>query len=91
MIDRYTRPQMAAVWDEHTKLGHWLRIEILATECRAGKGLVPAEDLETIKAKAAFDVERVKQIERKTRHTSRRSSTTSPRTSDRRPSTCTTA
>jgi adenylosuccinate lyase len=68
LIDRYTRPQMAAVWDEQTKLGHWLRIEILATECRAGKGLVPAEDLETIKARASFDVERVKQIERKTRH-----------------------
>jgi adenylosuccinate lyase len=68
LIDRYTRPQMAAVWDEQTKLGHWLKIEILATECRAAKGLVPAKDLDTIKARAAFDVERVKEIERKTRH-----------------------
>lgn len=59
---------MAAVWSEETKLGHWLRIEILATECRTGKGQVPAEDLQTIKEKATFDVERVKQIERKTRH-----------------------
>ena len=59
---------MAAVWSEQTKLSHWLRIEILATECRAGKGLVPMEDLETIKAKASFDLNRVKEIERKTRH-----------------------
>ena len=68
MIDRYSRPAMAAVWSEQTKLGHWLTIEILATECRTGKGLVPAEDLAEIKAKAAFDVERVKEIEKKTRH-----------------------
>ncbi|HVL50878.1 MAG TPA: lyase family protein, partial [Actinomycetota bacterium] len=68
MIDRYTRPAMAAVWSEQTKLGHWLRIEILATEYRANQGLVPAEDLEAIRAKAAFDVDRVKEIERKTRH-----------------------
>ena len=59
---------MAAVWSEQTKLGHWLRIEILATEYRANQGLVPAEDLEAIRAKAAFDVDRVKEIERKTRH-----------------------
>ncbi|MEX2588214.1 MAG: adenylosuccinate lyase [Actinomycetota bacterium] len=68
MIDRYTRPQMAAVFSEQTKLEHWLQIEILATQVRAERGEVPAEDLETIKQKAAFDIERVKQIERKTRH-----------------------
>ncbi len=59
---------MAAVWSEQTKLSHWLNIEILATESRVMRGEVPAEDLEIIKAKAAFDVERVKEIERKTRH-----------------------
>ncbi|MBW3591962.1 MAG: adenylosuccinate lyase [Actinobacteria bacterium] len=68
MIDRYTRPQMAAIFSEQAKLEHWLQIEILATEVRAERGEVPAEDLEVIKQKAAFDVERVKEIERKTRH-----------------------
>lgn len=68
MIDRYTRPEMAAVWSEQTKLSHWLNIEILATEARVKRGQVPAEDLEEIRAKAAFDVERVKEIEKKTRH-----------------------
>lgn len=68
MIERYTRPEMAAVWSEVTKLSHWLRIEILATEARAKLGAVPAEDLAEIKLKASFDVERVKDLERKTRH-----------------------
>lgn len=68
MIDRYTRPQMAAVWAEQNKLDHWLQIEILATEVRFERGEVPAEEMAAIKDKAAFDVERIKEIERKTRH-----------------------
>ncbi|MDQ4148598.1 MAG: adenylosuccinate lyase [Actinomycetota bacterium] len=68
MIERYTRPKMAKVWSEQAKLSHWLRIEILATEARARRGEVPAEDLEEIKQKASFDIARVKEIERRTRH-----------------------
>ncbi|MGQ0680425.1 MAG: adenylosuccinate lyase [Actinomycetota bacterium] len=68
MIDRYTRPEMAAVWSEQTKLNHWLQIEILVTECRVIRGDVPAEDLEQIRAAARIDVERIKEIEKKTRH-----------------------
>jgi adenylosuccinate lyase len=59
---------MGAVWSEETKLANWLRIEILATEARTLRGEVPPEDLEEIKAKAAFDVERVLEIEKVTRH-----------------------
>lgn len=68
MIDRYTRPAMAKVWDDHTKFGHWLQIEILAVEARAARGEVPAEDLAEIKSKAAFDPERIRDLERKTQH-----------------------
>jgi adenylosuccinate lyase len=68
VIDRYTRPRMGAVWIEETKLANWLRIEILATEARALRGEVPQEDLEEIKAKATFDVDRVLEIEKITRH-----------------------
>jgi len=68
LIDRYTRPEMAAVWSEDAKLGHWLRIEILAVEARVIKGEVPAQDLAEIKARAAFDLARVAEIERVTRH-----------------------
>lgn len=68
MIERYTRPEMGAIWSEETKFSHWLKIEILVTEARADRGEVPSEDLETIKNKAAFDPERIKDLERKTRH-----------------------
>ncbi|MGH2719086.1 MAG: adenylosuccinate lyase [Actinomycetota bacterium] len=68
MIDRYTRPQMAAVWSEEAKLGHWLDVEILAVEARVAKGEVPAEDLAEIKAKAGFDPARIAEIELRTRH-----------------------
>jgi len=68
LIDRYSRPEMAAVWSEVRKLSHWLRIEILAVAARVARGEVPAADLEEIRAKAAFDLERVAEIERTTRH-----------------------
>lgn len=68
MIERYTRPDMAAVWSEETKLAHWLAIEILATEARARRGEVPEQDLAEIKDKAAFDAARIRDLERKTRH-----------------------
>lgn len=68
MIERYARPNMAAVWSEETKFSHWLRIEILAVEARVRRGEVAAADLEEIKKKASFDVERIRDLERKTQH-----------------------
>lgn len=68
MIERYTRPQMAAVWGEQAKVANWLRIEIMAVEARVVRGEVPAEDLEEIRAKATFDLDRMAEIERRTRH-----------------------
>lgn len=68
MIDRYTRPEMASIFSDETKFGHWLRIEILATRARVERGEVPAEDLAAIEAGARFDVSRIEELERKTRH-----------------------
>ncbi|HVF11452.1 MAG TPA: lyase family protein, partial [Actinomycetota bacterium] len=68
MIDRYSRKAMTDVWSEASKLQHWLDIEILATEARANKGEVPLEDLKEIKTKAGFDIQRVAELEKKTRH-----------------------
>ena len=68
MIDRYTRPEMAKIWDDETKFGHWLQIEILAVEARAQKGDVPLDDLAAIKQRARFDVDRINDLEKKTRH-----------------------
>lgn len=68
MITRYTLPEIGKVWEDEFKFNTWLKIEILACEARALKGEVPAEDLEVIKSKAAFDVKRVLEIEETTQH-----------------------
>ncbi|MDP9341616.1 MAG: adenylosuccinate lyase [Actinomycetota bacterium] len=68
MIPRYTLPEMAAVWSEQARLGHWLRIEVLACEAWARQGLIPSEDLEAIRTRASFSVERVDELERTTNH-----------------------
>ena len=68
MIPRYLTPEMASVWSEQTKLGHWLEIEILVAEAWARLGAIPEEDARAIRANAAFDLERVAQVERVTRH-----------------------
>lgn len=59
---------MARVFSDETRFSHWLEIEILAVEARVEMGEVPASDLEEIKSKATFDVERIKDLEKKTRH-----------------------
>jgi adenylosuccinate lyase len=68
VIPRYTLPEMAAVWTEESKLGHWLRIEVLACEAWARLGRIPPEDLEAIRARAAVRPERVAELEATTHH-----------------------
>ena len=59
---------MAAVWSEEHKLRTWLKVEILACEAWAQLGKIPADSLETIKAKADFSPHRVAEIEEITKH-----------------------
>jgi len=68
VIPRYVTPQMASVWSEEAKLAHWLEIEILVAEAWARLGAIPEEDAREIRANAAFDLERVADVERVTRH-----------------------
>jgi len=68
MIPRYTRPAMAALWSDESKYKAWLRVELAATETLAGRGLVPAADLRTIKDKAGFDLARIEAIEATVKH-----------------------
>jgi adenylosuccinate lyase len=72
MIPRYSRPQMAAIWEPANRYALWLRIEILACEAWAELGVVPREAVQEIKAGATFDmaelVPRIDEIERRTRH-----------------------
>src|SRR5580765_3729031 len=68
MIQRYSRPEMREIGSEQRKLEIWLRIELLATEALAKEGLVPKKDLAQMKARAAFSIERCKEIERVLNH-----------------------
>ena len=63
VIERYTRPEMAAVWADQRKYEIWLEIETLACEAQAEIGVVPKEDAETIRAKARFDLNEIAEIE----------------------------
>lgn len=68
MINRYSHPEMRAIWSDENKFKAWLEVEICATEAWSQLGVVPAEDVEKIRQKATFTVERIEEIEQQTRH-----------------------
>ena len=68
MIERYTLPEMGAIWSEQAKFQSWLDVEIAATEANCELGRVPAEAVAAIKEKASFSVERILEIEAEVRH-----------------------
>lgn len=68
MIERYGREVMRQVWTEENKFNAYLKVEILAAEAWRELGVVPAEDVEKLWAKATFNIDRIKEIELQTRH-----------------------
>ncbi|MBQ3510025.1 MAG: adenylosuccinate lyase [Peptococcaceae bacterium] len=68
MIERYTKPEMAAIWSQENKLKVMMEVEILACEGMAAIGQIPEEAAKNIREKASFTVERVNEIEKTTRH-----------------------
>ncbi|MBX5475943.1 MAG: adenylosuccinate lyase [Clostridia bacterium] len=68
MIARYTRPEMAAVWDLERRYRLWLEVEIAAMEGWAELGVVPREAVEAVRARARVDVSRILEIERTVHH-----------------------
>ena len=68
MIPRYTRPEMARIWTEQRKFETWLEIELLVCEALSELGEIPREAVREIKEKACFNVERVNEIEKVTKH-----------------------
>jgi len=68
MIERYTLPEMGAIWTLENKFRKWLDVEIAVCEVHAEDGTIPAEAVEEIRAKAAFTVERINEIEKVTDH-----------------------
>jgi adenylosuccinate lyase len=68
LIERYTLPEMGELWTDEYRFKTWLAVEIAVCEAQAQLGRIPAEALETIKAKANFDVERILEIEAEVHH-----------------------
>ncbi|MEE4117605.1 MAG: adenylosuccinate lyase, partial [Paracoccaceae bacterium] len=70
MIPRYSRPEMVAVWSPETKFRIWFEIEAHACDAQAALGVIPKENAEAVwRAKdASFDIDRIDEIERETRH-----------------------
>jgi adenylosuccinate lyase len=68
MIERYTLPEMGAVWSQQNKFQKWLDVEIAVCEVHAEMGTIPLDALAEIKAKASFTVERISEIEKTTDH-----------------------
>lgn len=68
MIPRYSRDEMSAIWSPENRYRKWLDIEILACEALAQNGEIPLRALKNIKEKAAFDVARIEEIEKTTKH-----------------------
>jgi adenylosuccinate lyase len=71
MIPRYARPEMASIWEPQTRFRIWFEIEAHAADAMAELGVIPKPAAEAIWAKAkdaVFDVARIDEIERETKH-----------------------
>ena len=68
MIARYTHPDMGAIWSDQRRYETWLEVELAATDAMAEAGLIPREAAAELRARAAFDVARIEEIERVTQH-----------------------
>ncbi len=68
MIDRYCRPEMAAVWADARRLAWWLDVELAATAARQARGEVPAGTVEGIRSRARLDLARMLAIESEVHH-----------------------
>jgi adenylosuccinate lyase len=68
LIERYTLPEMGAIWSEQYKFQTWLDVEIAVCEAQAELGYIPSEAVEEIKAKAQFEIGRILEIEKEVKH-----------------------
>ncbi len=67
MIERYSRPEMKAIWSDQNKFDCWLRVEIAACQAMAELGMIPKEDIPKIQ-KASFSLKRIEEVLQETHH-----------------------
>ena len=68
VIPRYTHPEMGRIWSEQRRYETWLQVEIAAAHAMADAGIVPAEAVKDLEAKAGVDIARIEEIEKTTQH-----------------------
>ncbi|MEQ8708784.1 MAG: adenylosuccinate lyase [Rhodospirillales bacterium] len=68
MIPRYSRPEMTAIWEPENKFRIWFEIEAHACDAQAELGVIPKEAAKAVWERGAFDVDRIDEIERETKH-----------------------
>ena len=68
MIERYSRKEMADIWSEQNHFQAWLDVELAACRAWSKIGKIPSEDVDLLYKKASFDIGRIKEIEKETRH-----------------------
>jgi adenylosuccinate lyase len=68
MIERYTRPEMGALFKDRHKYDTWLKVELAVCEAWAAQGAIPGDAYDRIKAKAGFTIRSIEELEAKTHH-----------------------
>jgi len=68
MIPRYSRPEMTAIWEPENRFRIWFEIEAHACDAQAELGVIPKEAAKAVWERGAFEVERIDEIERETKH-----------------------
>jgi len=68
MIERYSSPEMIAIWSEKNKFQSFLEVELAVLESYACLGMIPVSDVEAIKKHASFDVNAIHSMEKTTKH-----------------------
>lgn len=68
MIERYSREEIKKIWELQAKFEYYLKVEIAVCEAYAKLGKIPAKNLEEIKSKASFTLDRIDEVEREVRH-----------------------
>src|SRR6187399_313806 len=68
MIQRYTNPEMGAIWSDQRRYETWLDVELAAADAMADAGIIPKADAAAMRANAAFDITRIEEIEAVTQH-----------------------
>ena len=68
MIPRYSRPEMVSIWEPENKFRIWFEIEAHACDAQAELGVIPNDAAKKIWEKGNFDIERINEIERETKH-----------------------